>query len=196
MAESTETYTEEQFIEEVRQAFASTGDATGQAQAIADHMRRMFATGWPENSAMMGEGDGTFLIHADKEMGHPNPGFMIMAYRRGPQPESPPSPHDHGPCYVVYGVASGANTQTRYAWRYDEDTTLAPTLEATQQLLQKPGDAAYFLPGEIHATQGSTEEETVFVRITSQDLDDVWRHRYNPAHNTSQAFRSSTGPAR
>jgi hypothetical protein len=195
MAQATDTYTQAQFIEDVRQAFASTEDACGQAQAAADHLRRALATGWPENSPQMGKDDGTYVMHRDAEYGHPNPGFMIMAYRQGPQPESPQSPHDHGPCFVVYGVASGGNTQTRFAWRYGPDSTKPPRLEATQQIIQKPGDAAYFLPGEIHATQGSREESTVYVRITSQDLDGVWRHRYHLAHNTSHAFVSGTSPA-
>jgi hypothetical protein len=194
MAQATETYTEEQFIEDVRQAFASSGDARAQAQAIADHLRRMFATGWPENSPSMGDGIGTFPIYADKDHGHPGAGFAIMAYRQDPQPESPQSPHDHGPCFVVYGVARGSNVQTRFAWKYEADSTVPPTLQQTQELLQSPGEASYFLPGEIHATQGSRTEETVYVRITSQDLEQVWRHRYNLQHGTSQAFRSVVTP--
>ncbi len=194
MAQATDTTTEEQLIADVQSAFAQGDDARGQAQAIADHLRRAFAAGWPENSAKMGDGDGSFLIHADDKLGHPHAGFKIFAYRQGPQPESPQAPHDHGPCFVVYGVAKGSNLQTRYAWRYDEDTTKAPTLEKTQELLQQPGEASYFLPGEIHSTQGSRSEQTVYVRITSQDLDDVWRHRYNPEHNTSRAFISGTSP--
>jgi hypothetical protein len=195
MAQATDTYTEEQFIQDVRQAFTSSDDARGQAQAIADHLRRMFQTSWPDNSPKMGEGNGMFPIHIDTEAGHPNPGFRILAYRNGPQPESPQAPHDHGPCFVVYGVARGSNVQTRFAWRYDTDSAVPPVLEATQELLQGPGDATYFLPGEIHSTQGSRTEETVYVRITSQNLDEVWRHRYNPEHNTSHAFQSSTSPA-
>ena len=187
---------EEQFIEDVRGAFAATDDSRGQAQAIADHLRRMFANGWPQNSPKMGHGNGTFLIHRDAEYGHPNPGFMIMAYRQGPQPESPPAPHDHGASFVVYGVAAGSNTQTRFAWRYSSDTAQPPELEATQQHLQRPGQASYFLPGEIHATQGSPDEETVYVRITSQDLDEVWRHRYNLAHNTSHPFQTAPTTAK
>ncbi len=194
MAQTTDTTTEEQLIADVQSAFAQGDDARGQAQAIADHLRRAFTEGWPESSAKMGDGDGSFLIHADPKLGHPHAGFKIFAYRQGPQPESPQAPHDHGPCFVVYGVAKGSNLQTRFAWRYDEDTTKAPTLEKTQELLQKPGEASYFLPGEIHSTQGSRTKQTVYVRITSQDLDDVWRHRYNPEHNTSRAFISGTSP--
>ncbi|MDA1035549.1 MAG: hypothetical protein O3B65_01555 [Chloroflexi bacterium] len=196
MAQATDTTTEEQLIAGVQAAFAAGDDSRGQAQAIADHLRQAFVAGWPENSAKIGDGDGSFLIHADDKLGHPNAGFKIFAYRQPPQPESPQAPHDHGPCFVVYGVAEGSNVQTRYAWRYDADTTKAPTLEKTQELLQKPGEASYFLPGEIHSTQGSRTEQTVYVRITSQDLDDVWRHRYHLEHSTSRAFISGTSPGK
>ena len=192
MAQSTATYTEQQFIDDVREAFASSKDAGLQAQTIADRMRELFATGWPENSERFGKDVGTYTIHADTEQGHPDPGFMVLAYRQGPQKAGVPSPHDHGACFVVYGVASGSNVQTRYRWTYPDDSTQPPVLEKTQELPQKPGDAAYFLPGEIHSTQGSTEGETVYVRVTSQDLDGVWRHRYQLGANKSWVFKSAT----
>ncbi|MEE8517739.1 MAG: hypothetical protein V3S98_01275 [Dehalococcoidia bacterium] len=192
----TIAYTEQQFIEDVRKAFASTDDARTQAQTIADHMREMFKTGWPANSEKFGAETGTYLVHSDTEVGHPHGGFQILTYRRAPQRGAAPAqPHDHGPCFVVYGVASGSNIQTRYAWKYSEDTTVSPTLEPTQTVVQAPGDAAYFLPGEIHSTDGSQDEETVFVRITSQDLDQVLRHRYNLSASTGKAFITGTTPA-
>ena len=141
-----------------------------------------------------GKEKGTYVMHADTEHGHPDPGFMVMAYRQGPKKAAPPSPHDHGACFVVYGVAAGSNLQTRYRWTYGEDSTQPPVLEKTQDILQKPGDAAYFLPGEIHSTQGSTEEETVYVRVTSQNLDDAWRHRYHLGDNKTTVVRSATQP--
>ena len=194
MAQTTATYTEQRFIEDVREAFASSKDARLQAQTIADWMRELFATGWPENSERFGKEAGTYTIHADTGRGHPDPGFMVMAYRSAPRKAVPPSPHDHGACFVVYGVAAGSNLQIRYRWKYAEDSTQPPVLEKVQEVLQKPGDAAYFLPGEIHSTQGSTEEETVYVRVTSQDLDGVWRHRYHLGDNKSSVFRSATQP--
>jgi hypothetical protein len=188
--------TEETLIADVEAAFAAGDDARSQAQSIADAMRTAFAAGWPETSDKMGSDDGTYLIHSNDELGHPNGGFRIYAYRQPVSPESPPSPHDHGPCFVVYGVARGGNIHTRWAWQYSEDTTQAPILAPTQTVDQGPGEAAYFLPGEIHSTQGSQTEATVYVRITSQNLEEVWRHRYNPAHHSSRAFRASGSPTR
>ena len=96
MAQTTKTYTEQQFIEDVRGAFASSKDARLQAQTIADGLRALFATGWPQSSEKFGKENGTYVMHADTEHGHPDPGFMVMAYRQGPKKAAPPSPHDHG----------------------------------------------------------------------------------------------------
>ena len=84
MAQATKAYTEQQFIEDVREAFASSKDARRQAQTIADRLRELFATGWPQSSDKLGNENGTYLMHADTERGHPDPGFMVMAYRQGP----------------------------------------------------------------------------------------------------------------
>ena len=195
MAQATITYTEEQFIEDVRQVFATSQDARDQAQGIADHMRRIIATGWPESSDKFGPKPGTYPIYTSDDLGHPNAGFRIFTYRSAPRrAEQVQSPHDHGACFVVYGVARGANQQTVYAWTYGDDRTQQPTLEPQRSFLQRPGDVDYFLPGTIHSTEGSCTEETVYVRITSEDLEKVWRHRYNLATSTSRAFLSGAGP--
>ena len=190
-------YTQTEFVEDLRGIFARTQDARERAQSIADLMRSMFETGWPETSPAFGDDPGSYLIYSDEEFGHPSPGFQVLAYRSEPRPENTrPSPHDHGACFVVYGVARGSNVQTRYRWVYSDDTTQAPTLEAFQTHLQRPGQASYFLPGEIHSTQGSLHEQTVYVRITSMDLTEVERHRYDPERNVAQTFRSAMAPGR
>tara|TARA_Y100001936_G_C16066009_1_gene667309 strand:- start:352 stop:627 length:276 start_codon:yes stop_codon:yes gene_type:complete len=41
---------------------------------------------------------------------------------------------------------------------------------------------------EIHSTQGSTEIETIYVRITSMDLTNITRHRYDVKSGRSRSF--------
>ena len=95
---------------------------------------------------------------------------------------------------MVYGVASGSNLQTRYHWAFGSDPTQLPVLEKGQDTLQRPGDVDYFLPGEIHSTQGSTEEETIYVRVTSEDLNKTWRHRYQVGGSKAWAFKAASTP--
>ena len=194
MAEATKVYTEQGFIADIQEVFASSKDPVFQAHTIAERMRRLLATGWPQSSGKLGKDNGMVVLHADAEHGHPGPGFMVLAYRQGPSPVKTPSPHDHGTCFVVYGVASGSNTQTRYHWSHEGDSTELPVLEQGQEIIQMPGDADYFLPGEIHSTQGSTDEETIYVRVTSEDLDKVWRHRYRVGGSKAWAFQAASTP--
>ncbi|MCH7654954.1 MAG: hypothetical protein IIC95_03090 [Chloroflexi bacterium] len=193
MTGATPPYTEQRFIEDIREAFAAGKDARVQAQTIADRMRELFATGWPETSERFGKAAGSYTIHADADRGHPDPGFMVMVYRQGPQKAGVPSPHDHGTCFVVYGVAAGSNVQARYRWSYPEDTTQPPVLEEGPGGRPGPWGGRLLPPRrDPTAPQGSTTEATVYVRVTSQNLDDVWRHRYHLGDNKSSVFRSAT----
>ena len=188
----TETYTEQQLIADIRGVFAENRDSVAQAHQIAGLVRRAFDSGWPENSEKFGAENGTYEIYRDTEYGHPGPGFAVLAYRQGPQQMKRPAPHDHGACWVAYGVKSGSNTQSRYAYKHVDGDTETPSFELTQTFVQKGGDVHYILPGEIHSVQGSTTEETIYARITSMDLDNVQRHRYDVESGRSAIFSSAT----
>lgn len=194
----TATYTEQQFIQDVKEAFASTPDARTQAHKIAQHMQRMLAVpGWPESSirAQGGGQPGSYILHKDEEQGHPAPGFVLLAYISEPRkPTDFQPPHDHGAAFVVYGISSGGTIQTRYRWEYSDNLEEQPDLKAWQEVDQDPGMAAYFLPGEIHNTQRRIDQPTVYVRLTSQDLGEIWRHRYDPRTFSSHGFKSPDGP--
>ena len=182
------TQTEEQVIEEIRSVFQNSLDPREQAHLIAQIVEKGFDAGWPLNSDKFGGENGTYEIYKDEELGHPDAGFMILAYRQPAAKKTVPSPHDHGACFVVYGVQQGSNTQTRYAYRYSDDRSEMPSLQTTQTIEQLPGHAHYFLPGEIHSTQGSSETETIYVRIASMDLTNIIRHRYDVKSGRSRSF--------
>ena len=188
----TAVYTEQQFIADLREVFATYRDSVQQAHNAATLLRRAFESGWPENSEKFGDGNGTYEIYRDTEYGHPNPGFVVLAYRQGPQEIKRPAPHDHGFCWVAYGVKSGGNTQTRYAYVHTGDDKEMPSFELVQTMEQGAGDVHYILPGEIHSVQGSTTGETIYCRITSMDLETVQRHRYDVESGRSAVFSSAT----
>lgn len=190
----TAVYTEQQFISDLREVFATHRDSVQQAHHVAALLRRAFENGWPENSEKFGDGNGTFEIYRDTEYGHPNPGFVVLAYRQGPQEIKRPAPHDHGYCWVAYGVKSGGNTQSRYAYVHTGDDVEMPSFHLVQTMEQGPGDVHYILPGEIHSVQGSPTDETIYCRITSMDLDTVQRHRYDVESGRSAIFSAAMTP--
>ena len=54
------------------------------------------------------------------------------------------------------------------------------TCERYQDYVERPGDVAFFLPGEIHNTRNVSDGRSVVVRLEGQELSNVPRHRYNP----------------
>lgn len=121
---------------------------------------------------------GRVDLHIDEEYGHPAPGFCLMTSLPSPRSESAGGrlPHDHGASFVVYGVYKGAIEQTKYKWTYTKDGHwTSPELRTSERFVQRPGDVAFFLPGEIHKTTSLGSEPPVVICLKAQWLDRVLR---------------------
>jgi hypothetical protein len=188
MAQST--YTIDQFVTDVRQVFANMQDARAKAQAVAKHMKDLLRVPdlMEEVNRRSGGKAGRVDLHIDDKYGHPAAGFCLMTSLPGPRGEGAGGrlPHDHGASFVVYGVYKGAIEQTKYKWTYPRDGDwTSPELKASERFLQRPGDVAFFLPGEIHKTTSVGSEPPVVIRLEAQWLDRVLRHVYNPENNSA-----------
>ena len=106
----------------------------------------------------------------------PDHGFIQMGHIH--QPGQSNQPHDHGPCWVVYGSYQGVTEITTY--RRIDDGKLAGTarIEKKDALRLSPGVVQPYLPGEIHSTHTIHGPAVVF-RFLSYDLTKVERYRYN-----------------
>jgi hypothetical protein len=179
-------YTLDQFVADLRQAFATHDDLVGRANGVADVVQHLLQVGgWVQD--LLDKGGYEALpgsAYVDDQYGHPAPGFHITcgAQREGQYN----SPHDHGAAWVVYGTFSGAIEQTRWGWDYSEGL-LKPRLIARASFVQPAGQAAYFLPGEAHDTR-NVADRSVVVRVESQKVSTLWRHRYDREANTARAF--------
>ena len=173
----------EHFVGAVRDVFAANKDARAQAQEISRHMRTLLASPnlMAEIEAKGGGKPGRIDLHIDDKFGHPGPGFCLMTSLT-PKGKSTGGAraHDHGASYVVYGVYRGAIEQTKYTWTYDgSGDWTKPTLRPAEPFVQKQGDIAYFLPGEIHKTSAVGDDPPIVLRLEAQLLDRVQRHTYN-----------------
>jgi hypothetical protein len=93
------------------------------------------------------------------------------------------TPHDHGPCWVVYGCFKGTTEITKYK-RTDNGSEPGRATVAPERLDRlTPGIAMPYLPGDIHSTHAVDGPAVVF-RFLSYDLDKVERYRYNMAKGT------------
>src|SRR5687767_15410487 len=87
-------------------------------------------------------------------------------------------PHDHGPCWVVYGSYKGIIEITKYKRAEDGSQEGVAQLEKERLDRLTPGVVVPYLPGEIHSTN-AVEGPGVVFRFLSYDLDKIDRYRYN-----------------
>jgi hypothetical protein len=92
-------------------------------------------------------------------------------------------PHDHGPCWVVYGSYSGVTEITKYKRTDDGSQPGVATLEKERVDRLSPGVVQPYLPGDIHSTHAVQGPAIVF-RFLSYDLDKIERNRYNTEKGT------------
>ena len=179
-------YSLENFVADLREAFVQHDDLVGRANSVAEVLEHLLGVGgWVqeliETKGYAGLPGSTYV---DDTYGHPSAGFHITCGAQKPGAYN--SPHDHGAGWVVYGTFEGAIEQTRWGWDYSEGL-LKPRLAPRASFVQPAGQAAYFLPGEAHDTR-NVAERSVVVRVESQKVSTLWRHRYDKEKNTARAF--------
>lgn len=169
------------FVEGARSVFRETEDAREQALEVTALAEDLLAErGWFEEAIDFDGRRYRGEFHRDDELGHPGAGFTVKGSVTHPDDDPGGAiPHDHGPAWVVYGVYRGSMEQYRYRWDYDEDGR-DPQLVERGSFAQEPGEVMFHLPGEIHRTNVVSEEPVWYVRIESQHLSTVDRHRYDP----------------
>lgn len=195
----TAVYTLDQFITDLQQVFAVSHDPRMQAQGVAQHMQHLLSIPGCLDQRVHLSADSRFgrvNLHCDEQYGHPEPGFLVMCALLPPSAQAVKSltrgtPHDHGASWVVYGVYHGAIEQTKFAWHYSEGQWTTPTLEPSGQFVQREGEVAFFLPGEIHKTATVSDDAALVLRVEGQAMDRVVRHRYNLADSTAEMFQSA-----
>lgn len=179
-------YTLDAFVNDLQQAFASHEDLVGRANSVAEVLEHLLRVGgWVQELLDKGGYDALpGSTYTDPAYGHPSAGFHITcgAQKIG----QANSPHDHGASWVVYGVYQGKIEQTRWSWDYSNGL-LRPRLVPKESFSQDPGQAAYFLPGEIHDTKNVADGRSVVVRVEAQKISTVWRHRYDKQANTARS---------
>ena len=180
-------YSLDDFVKDLRNVFATHPDLTGRANGVAEVLEHLLQVGgWVQELLDKGGYDALpGSTYTDDEYGHPGPGFHITCGAQ--QRDQANAPHDHGAGWVAYGTYEGAIQQTRWGWDYDKGL-LKPQLVAKASFVQEPGEVAYFLPGEIHDTKNVADGRSVVVRVESQKVATLWRHRYLKDGNTGRPF--------
>jgi len=106
----------------------------------------------------------------------PDRGFIQMGHIHPKGHKN--QPHDHGPCWVLYGVYRGEIAITTYKRTDDGSRPGKATLETKEMHRLTPGVVYAYLAGEIHSTR-AVEAPAVVLRFLSADLTRIKRSRFN-----------------
>jgi predicted metal-dependent enzyme (double-stranded beta helix superfamily) len=107
----------------------------------------------------------------------PKLGFCICGHVYGEAKTG--APHDHGPTWAIYGLASGNTVMTDWkvvAKGQGDNPTLVKE-ERSYEL--RPGDAHYYEPGAVHSPRWTGP--TRLLRIEGANLDKVQRSNIKAA---------------
>lgn len=163
----------ERYIAEVRSLWSDGKDPQLPFKVKA-LMEKLFASTSPDDpwmAELIGEGKPSRELYRDPDLGFIQMGH-IHKQGHGNQP------HDHGPCWVVYGSYQGVTEITKYQ-RTDAGTEPgAATLKKERLDRLSPGVVQPYLPGDIHSTNAVQGPAVVF-RFLSYDLEKIERNRYN-----------------
>jgi len=163
----------ERYIEEVRSIWGNGKDPElpFKVKALMEKMLASTSPDEPWMARLISEAKPAQELHRD-----PDYGFIQMGHvhRQG----HGNLPHDHGPCWVVYGSYRGITEITTYRRTDDRKEPGRAILEKKELHRLFPGVVYPYLPGDIHSTHAAEGPAVVF-RFLSYDLEKVERYRYN-----------------
>jgi len=168
----------EQYIAAVRSVWGDGKDPQLPFKVKA-LMEKLFASTSPDDpwmAELIREGKPSRELYRD-----PDYGFIQMGHVHKQGHGN--LPHDHGPCWVVYGAYSGVTEITKYKRTDDGSEPGKAALEKDRLDRLTPGVVVPYLRGDIHSTNAVQGPAVVF-RFLSYDLEKIERYRYNPEKGT------------
>ncbi len=166
---ATSSSTFDRYIQELRSLWRDSRDAELPFRVKAAMERMLISTGPddPWMAEIIREAKPSRELYRD-----PDYGFIQMGHVH---PEGHGNmPHDHGPCWVVYGAWRGLTRITLHERGGGDDADLR-----TRDVHRlAPGVVYPYLTGQIHSTR-AVETPAVVFRFLSADLTRVRRRRYD-----------------
>src|SRR5712692_2094004 len=156
-------YTLDQFLADTRAAIKTKGVPHGLGE-VRGHLERLLA-----NPELLKKHLGEPVPYKERTtIGH-DPETDVHVLVHGREKGGKSVPHDHGPCWVVYGAYRNATRMRR--WRRLDGGKGAghAELETSKDWALEPGNADAFAPGDIHSIE--YPDGAVFVRVTGGDVE-------------------------
>lgn len=168
----------DRYVDEVRALWGDGKDAQLPFKVQAA-MEKLFASTRPDDpwmAELIRDAKPSRELYRD-----PEHGFIQMGHVHKQGHAN--TPHDHGPCWVVYGAFTGVTEITKYKRTDDGREPRKASLQVDRVDRLTPGVVVPYLRGDIHSTN-AVEGPGVVFRFLSFDLDKIQRNRYNLATGT------------
>jgi predicted metal-dependent enzyme (double-stranded beta helix superfamily) len=166
----------ERYVEAMRAAWAVGQDASlpRRAQALLESLLREAPADEPWAADLWRDQDRGRALHRD-----PGHGYVQMGHVMYPGPGPGTTPHDHGPCWVLYGVYRGAIDITTFRRTDDGAVPGQATLAEIETVRLTPGVVRPYLVGDIHLQRPADPQGSIVLRFLSYDLEQVDRTGYD-----------------
>src|SRR5262245_22994044 len=163
MTTITETYTVQQVLADTRATIKSKGVPHGLPE-IRGQLERLLV-----NPELLKQHLGDPPRYSERATIGYDPETDVHVLVHGRTKAGKSSPHDHGPCWVVYGAYRNATRMRR--WRRLDgghgEGHAEPAMQKDEAL--EPGHADAFAPGDIHSIE--YPDGAFFVRVTGGDVE-------------------------
>jgi predicted metal-dependent enzyme (double-stranded beta helix superfamily) len=166
------------YIEQMRAAWAAGRDDSlpARGQRLLEALLREAPPDEPWVQGLLRDKPPGRELYRDPEYG-----FVQMGHVMRPGPGPGTTPHDHGPCWVLYGVYRGAIDITTFRCTDDGAVPGKASLEEIETVRLTPGMVRPYLRGDIHLQRPIDPAGSLVLRFLSYDLEQVERYRYDLA---------------
>lgn len=175
----------DQFLADTRATIKAKGVPAGLAE-VRQHLERLLA-----NRTLLEKHLGAPVPHTERTtIGHdPETDVHVLVHGRKEGGKS--VPHDHGPCWVIYGSYTNYTQMKR--WRRVDDGSRDghAELQLQKDFRLDAGQAAAFVVGDIHSIEYPAD--TYFIRVTGGDVEQQKTLRFNLEKKTVEIADRSQG---
>lgn len=168
-----------EFVRDVRNVVSTCSGPKAQALEVARLMEQLLSEPEflrQEMAAPRAQQNRYCPLYED-----PDSGFMVLAHWQPPGHETPP--HNHGPCWVVYGVYENVIEMTRYQRLDNGKEPGVARLKSSRSYELGRGEVNFFVPGDIHSTRNPSSNLSMILRVTQKDLTKISRERFDLGNN-------------
>ncbi|TAJ88542.1 MAG: hypothetical protein EPO41_20705 [Reyranella sp.] len=166
------TYTLEQLSADIRQALKADPGNAGKQEVCKLVSKVLLDEAFVAKHLTADQCRPRKVLYEDPELGFCICGHVYETAAHG-------APHDHGPSWAIYGLATGDTEMTDWRIVKKGEGDEPSLVEPTKTYVLKPGDSHFYDVGVVHSPK--RDGLTKLVRIEGSNLDRIKRSNIKAA---------------